>query len=158
MRNVIVTLATLMLATALSAGEKKLMYCVYFSVVDSASEADWQAFAKTTDALPAKIPGLSKVWHGKLARPVPVSSPDGEARKELAAGEERVAGAITHSMRKYGVCMEFADVAAYKGYGPHPVHKEWQAVYWKVCMPDPTLFDFIGQEGIVHKPFRTAWL
>ena len=145
MRNVIVTLAILMLATALSAGEKKLMYCVYFSVVDSATDAEWQAFAKTTDALPAKVPGLSKVWHGKLSRPVPVYSPDDEARKKLAAGEEKATGAFTQSIRKYGVCMEFADAAAYKAYGPHPAHKEWEAVYWKVRMPGPTLFDFMGQ-------------
>ena len=145
MRNLILILAVVMLATGLSAGEKKLMHCFYFTVVDAASDADWEAFAKATDALPGKIPGLTKVWHGKMARPMSVYNIDGEARKKLTAGEEKVTGTITQRVRKHGVCMEFADEAAYKAYGPHPAHKEWEAVYWTVRQPGPSLFDFMGQ-------------
>jgi len=145
MRNLILMLAVVMLATGLSAGEKKLMHCFYFTVVDAATDADWQAFAKATDALPGKIPGLTKVWHGKMARPMAVYNIDGEARKKLTAGEEKVTGTITQSVRKYGVCMEFADEAALKAYAPHPAHKEWDAVYSKVRVAGTTTINFMGQ-------------
>ena len=42
---------------AVWAGEKKLMHCFAFSPIESATDADWQAFFKATDAIPSKIPG-----------------------------------------------------------------------------------------------------
>lgn len=128
MRNLILILAVLMLATGLSAGEKKLMHCFFFTVIDAATPADWDAFAKATDDLPSKIPGLTKVWHGKLMRPL--SYPDGKGGKVV---------------RQHGVCMEFSDEAALKAYAPHPAHKEWEAVYAKVRVPGTTTVNFMGQ-------------
>jgi hypothetical protein len=128
MRNLILILAVLMLAATLSAGEKKLMHCFFFTVIDTATAADWDAFGKATDALPGKIMGLSKIWHGKLMRPM--SYPDAKGGKVV---------------RQHGVCMEFADEAALKAYGPDPAHKEWEAVYAKVRVPGTTTVNFMGQ-------------
>ncbi len=145
MRNLILVLAVMMLATGLSAGEKKLVHCFYFTVVDAATPADWEAFAKATEALPGKIPGLVSVWQGKLARPLTLISVDAEARKKLNAGEAKVAATATRTVRQHGVCMVFADEAALKAYAPHPAHKEWDAVYSKVRVAGTTTIDFMGQ-------------
>ena len=145
MRNLILILAVAMLATGLTAGEKKLMHCFYFTEVAGATAADWDAFAKATDALPGKIPGLTRVWHGKLARPMTLFSVDGDARKKLTAGEDKVAATASRVVRQRGVCMEFADDAALKAYGPHAAHKEWDAAYAKVRVAGTTTVDFMGQ-------------
>lgn len=145
MRNLILVVAVLALATGLTAGEKKLMHCFFFTVVDSATEADWQAFYKATDELPGKIPGLSRVWYGKLARPMAIISPDGETRKKLTKSGEKATGEVTRLDRHFGVCMEFADDAALKAYAPHPAHKEWETVYGKVRMYGTTTVNFMGQ-------------
>ncbi len=142
---VLCVLSLFLFAGALSAGEKKLMHCFAFTVIDGASDADWQAFFKATDALPGKIPGLSKVWYGKLARPMAVYYPDAETRRGLKPDTKTVTGNFSRSSRQWGVCMEFADDAALKAYAPHPAHKDWEAVYSKVRQPGTTTFDFLGQ-------------
>ena len=122
-RVVICAACLLLFASIVSAGEKKLMHCFYFTVVEGASDADWQAFFKATDELPGKIPGLSHVWYGKLARP-------------LRVGEQ---------VRQWGVCMEMADEAALQAYAAHPYHKEWEAAYFKVRQPGTTTVNFAGK-------------
>ena len=66
----------LLFAVSLSAGEKKLMHCFAFTPLAAATEADWQAFFKATDDIPAKIPVVSKVWYGKLRRPLATFATD----------------------------------------------------------------------------------
>lgn len=110
-------------APAARAGEKKLMHCFAFTVVSGASQSDWNDFYKKTDALPSKVPGVSKVWYGKLARPLD------------AGGAER----------QYGVCMEMDSEAALKAYASHPYHAEWMAAYSKVRVPGTTTFNILGQ-------------
>jgi hypothetical protein len=136
--------ALVLLAATASAGEKKLMHCFYFTAVPAATEADWQAFYKATDALPAQIPGLSRVWYGKLARDLVVFNTDAETRKKLAAGEAAT-GPVTRVVRQHGVCMEFADAAALKTYASHPAHEKWVEVYSKVREYGTTTVDFMGQ-------------
>jgi len=139
-------LAILVLATAvLSAGEKKLMHCFTFTPVETATEGDWNAFYKATDELPGKIPGLLKVWHGKLTRELAIFGTDRETFKKLAAGEKDVTGPVTRRMRTYGVCMELADDAALKVYAGHPAHKEWNDVYAKVRQSPTTTIDIVGR-------------
>ena len=133
----------LILAGVASAAENKLMHCFAFTAVEGATEADWQAFYKATDALPGKIPGLAKVWYGKLARPVPVFNPDAETRKKFSKENNKATGEITRVVRQHGVCMEFEDQNALKAYGPHPAHKEWDAVYGKVRQYGTTTLDIL---------------
>jgi hypothetical protein len=141
-----ITLALLVLAPAgLFAGEKKLMHCFAFTTIPAASEAEWKAFADATDALPGKIPGLTKVWHGKLRAPLNIFAPDAETRKKLMAGEAKAAGDVTRVQRSYGVCMEMADEGALKTYAAHPAHAEWSAAYEKVRVPGTTTIDILGQ-------------
>ncbi len=114
---------TLLLATPLAAGEKKLLHCFAFTVVGTASAADWQAFAKATDELSGKIPGLTRVWHGKLRQPLNAGGPP----------------------RQHGVCMEMNDEATFKTYGTHAAHNAWAEVYSKVRQPGTTTFQILGQ-------------
>jgi hypothetical protein len=115
-------LASLAAPTA-RAGEKALMHCFAFTAIPTASQADWNAFYQKTDALPSKVPGLMKVWYGKLAHPLSVDGAE----------------------RQYGVCMEMKDAAALKAYAMHPYHREWLGAYEKVRVEGTTTFNILGQ-------------
>jgi hypothetical protein len=134
----------LLLAGVVSAAEKKLTHCFYFTVIEAATQADWDAFYKATDALPSKIPGLTGVSYGKLVRPLTLYAPDREAAKKLRAGEKGVTGQINQQVRQFGVCMQFESEAALKAYAPDPAHKEWEAIYSKVRVAGTTTIDFIA--------------
>ena len=123
MRHLLLILCLTICAGTLGAADGKLRHCFYFTVIEEATDADWQAFAKATEALTGKIDGLHNVWHGKLRRP-------------MRAG---------NSQRQYGVCMEMADEAALKVYADHPAHAEWVKVYSKVRQPGTTTSDIIGK-------------
>jgi Stress responsive A/B Barrel Domain len=110
------------------AGEKKLMHCFAFTPIETATDAEWQAFYKATDQLPKKVPGISHVWYGKLRAPLNVSNGQG-----------------TKLTRKYGVCMEMANEDTLKSYVANPFHKEWMEVYSKVRVEGTTTYDIIGQ-------------
>jgi hypothetical protein len=137
--------AALIAAVPLAAGEKKLMHCFAFTTVEGATDADWQAFHKATDQLPSKVPGISKVWYGKLRAPLNQFTTTAEARKKLAAGEKSVTAEVMRTVRQSGVCMEMADEAALKAYASHPYHKEWEAAYSKVRVAGTTTYDILGQ-------------
>jgi stress responsive alpha/beta barrel protein len=118
-----VLLLGLLLASASMAGEKKLMHCFAFTPLKSATQADWDAFYKATDALPQKIKGVTRVWYGKLDRPF------------QADGQQR----------SFGVCMEMTDQATRRVYGSDPAHDAWTKIYSKVRDEPTTTFDIVGQ-------------
>lgn len=137
---------TLSAATML-AGEKTLMHCFAYTPIETASEAEWNAFYKATDELPGKIPGLKRVWYGKLARPLAqyqLKFADPEARKKMMADKK---GTTEFAVleRKNGACFEFDNEAAFKAYGPHPAHKAWEEVYGKVRVAGTTTYQILPQ-------------
>jgi hypothetical protein len=144
-RFTVLTLAALLLAAPAAAGEKKLMHCFAFTTIDAATDADWKAFQAATDELPGKIPGLSRVWHGKLRAPLSQYTVDAGTRKKLGAGEKDVTGPVNRLVRSYGVCMEMADEATLKSYASHAAHAEWLKAYEKVRVAGTTTFDILGQ-------------
>ena len=134
-------------AAAAMAGEKSVMHCFAYTPIAEATQADWDAFHKATDALPTKIKGIKRVWHGKLARPLTVynlTSQDAEARKKVMADGKGTTD-VAVLRREYGVCMEFDNEAAFKAYGADPAHKDWEAVYGKVRRPGTTTYQILGQ-------------
>jgi hypothetical protein len=136
---------TLAAGTAM-AGEKALMHCFAYTPIAEATQADWDAFQKASDEMPKKIPGVTKVWTGKLARPlVLVVSADGADGKKVRAGEKDVSGKLTMQKREYGMCIQMKDEAALKAYPQHPYHKVWSEAYSKVRVPGTTTFDILGQ-------------
>jgi hypothetical protein len=137
--------AGLVIVSPVLAGEKKLMHCFAFTTIEGATDADWKAFQSATDELPGKIPGLTRVWHGKLRNPLAQYTVDAATRKKLGAGEKDVAGPVNRLNRSYGVCMEMNDEATLKSYASHPGHAEWLKAYEKVRVAGTTTFDIIGQ-------------
>jgi len=147
-RLLLILLLAGLAASGASAGEKKLMHCFAFTAIDSASPADWEAFFKATDGLPGQIPGLARVWYGKLRRPVTLVTPADAAsyKKVVAAGAgEEVTIPVRRVEQRWGVCMEMADEAALKTYAGHPAHKAWEEIYGKVRRPGTMSFDILGQ-------------
>src|SRR5690242_7507990 len=74
-----------------------LMHVFLYTPVAGATERDYQIFARATREMVGNIPGLRKVWVGKLAEPLPWEN----------------------KVRSYGVAMEFDDQAALSVYAKH---------------------------------------
>ncbi|MBM3784175.1 MAG: hypothetical protein FJW30_07425 [Acidobacteria bacterium] len=146
MRFFLSAAATLLLTSGLAvAGEKGMMHCFAFTVIESATDADWKAFAEATDAWPGKFKGISKVWHGKLRAPLAQFTVDGEARKKLAAGGKDVEAKANRVTRQHGVCMLMSGPETLKEYTANPFHKEWMSKYEKVRVAGTTTYDILGQ-------------
>ncbi|HTM50279.1 MAG TPA: hypothetical protein VL285_16415 [Bryobacteraceae bacterium] len=144
-RFALCTAGLFLLSSAAAAGEKKMMHCFAFTVIDTATDADWQAFYKATDQLPSKIPGISRVWYGKLRAPLNIFNTTPEVSKQLRGGAGKASGEVTLRVRKSGVCMEMENEGTLKTYTTHPFHKEWEAIYAKVRVAGTTTFDILGQ-------------
>ncbi len=117
-------MATDQTATAQSGTtEKTLMHAFAYTAIEEATEEDFEAFTNATADMVGKIPGLQKVWVGKLRLP-------------LTQGERE---------RTHGVAMEFDDEAALAVYAEHPAHDAWIEVYDRVRVPGTTTFDILGE-------------
>jgi hypothetical protein len=149
MKRVATCIAGLVLSATMSlAAEKTLMHCFAFTPIETASQAEWNAFYKATDELPGKIPGLKRVWYGKLARPLAQNQlkfGDAEARKKMLA-DKKGTTEFTVVERKNGVCMEFNDQSAFDAYGKSEPHKAWVAVYEKVRVPGTTTYQILPNQ------------
>ena len=124
MKRIALSFAGLCLAaSSMIAAEPTVMHCFAYTPIKEATQADWDAFHKATDALPGKIKGLKRVWSGKLARP-------------LKQGD---------NVREYGACMEFENEAAFKAYGAkdNAAHNDWTAAYAKVRQPGTTTYQIL---------------
>jgi hypothetical protein len=133
-------------STVTLAGEKALMHCFAYPPIGAATQADWDAFYKASDAMPKKIPGVKRVWYGKLKAPLSlVMATDGADRKKVAAGEKDVTGKLGLVKREHGMCIEMKDADTLTSYAQHPYHKEWLAAYEKVRVAGTTTYDILGQ-------------
>jgi hypothetical protein len=138
----------LSVAPAARAGEKTLMHCFAWTAIKEATPADWQAFYAASDALPAKIKGVTKVWYGKLKAPLPQMTPSGQM--ELATAQKFIAGEtvtvpVKNLPREYGMCIEMTGPDALQAYGDDPFHKTWNDAYSKVHVPGTTTYNILGQ-------------
>ncbi|MGO9009947.1 MAG: hypothetical protein ACLQPN_07580 [Bryobacteraceae bacterium] len=139
--------AVLLLSPAARAGEKTLMHCFAWTPVADATPADWQAFYQASDALPAKIKGITRVWYGKLQAPLTQIAPSGmdsASGQKLRAGET-VTVPVKRLARDYGMCMEMAGPEVLKAYSQDPYHKVWVEAYSKVRVEGTTTFNILGQ-------------
>ena len=147
MRNFLVAAAAAFLMSgALTAGEKSLMHCFAYTAMEGATQSDWDAFYKASDALPKKMPMVKRVWYGKLRAPLSVFGVDAAAGKKLRAGEKNVDAKANFTPRQQGMCIEFeGGPEVLKAYVAHPVHAEWTAAYEKVRVAGTTTYDILGQ-------------
>ena len=132
-------------ATPALAGEKGLMHCFAFTVIESATDADWAAFKKATDDMPKKNPAVKKVWHGKLRAPLTQFRGDAETRKKITKDATNVTGTFDILRRQHGVCMLMENEGSLKLYTQNPYHKEWMAAYEKVRVAGTTTYDILGE-------------
>jgi hypothetical protein len=137
-------------AGSVFAGEKAVMHCFAFTVIDKATPEEWSDFNKETDALPGKIKDLKRVWHGKLARPLQYNAAqitDDAQRKQLVADGKLsgVTANVSVVKRQHGVCMEFADLAAFQAYGKDENHASWVKAYEKVRVAGTTTYQIQGE-------------
>ena len=102
--------------------ERPLMHVFAYTPPDTATQQDYAAFETATRAMVGKIPGLRKVWVGKLREPIP-------------AENDRI--------RTYGVAMEFDSIEALAAYAQHPTHAEWNRIYERVRQQGTTTLDIV---------------
>ncbi len=129
-----------------TAGEKGMMHCFAFTPIETATQADWDAFYKETDALPKKIKTITMVWYGKLrGNGLGIYQVDAATSKKLIAGEKDVEGKVNRTVRKYGACFLFTGEAALAAYTKDPNHDAWVKAYEKVRVAGTTTYDILGQ-------------
>ncbi|MBC8166276.1 MAG: hypothetical protein H7Y20_10430 [Bryobacteraceae bacterium] len=146
-RFAIIAAGLVVSAGAALAGEKGLMHCFAYTVVDKATSTEVAAFETATDALPEKVKGLKRVWRGKLARPLTqygVQNADDALRKKFTESGQATAD-VRMMRRQSGVCMEFESEAAFKAYGADPAHAEWEAAYGRIRVPGTTTYQILAQ-------------
>jgi hypothetical protein len=148
MKRLAVSFAALALfATGAMAAEKTVLHCFAFTPVESATADDWKAWQQATDGMVGKVPGLKRVWYGKLARPLAQNNlrfADPEAGKKMRA-EKKGTTDFTIVERKNGACMEFENMAAFQAYGAHEAHKGWVTAYEKVRVPGTTTYQIVPE-------------
>jgi hypothetical protein len=135
------------LAISSHAGDKTLMHCFAWTPIKEATPADWEAFYKASDALPKKIPGIIRVWYGKLDAPLgqaQLGKVDKDTFQKYRAGES-VTVPVSRVERVYGMCMEMKNADTLKAYDAHPYHKVWTDAYSKVRVDGTTTFNVLGQ-------------
>ena len=137
----------LLVSPGARAGEKTLMHCFAWTAVKDATPADWQTFSQASDALPAKIQGITKVWYGKLQSPLTQISPvepDKASIQKFVAGET-VTLPVKRVAREYGMCIEMTGPDVLKAYAQDPYHKTWVDAYSKVRVEGTTTYNILGQ-------------
>ena len=103
--------------------QKTLLHVFAYTPLQGSTPQDYANFKRATADMVGKIPGLKRVWVGKLREPLP------------AGGE----------IREYGVAMEFDDFKALQVYANHPAHGAWEQVYEKVRLRGTTTLDIPGE-------------
>jgi Stress responsive A/B Barrel Domain len=108
----------------LTAGsEKTLMHVFAYTPLEGSTMQDFETFKKATAGMVGQIPGLRRVWVGKLREPLPV--------------ETRI--------HTFGVAMEFDNAQALDAYAKNPAHAEWSKVYEKVRKEGTLTLDILGE-------------
>ena len=103
--------------------EKTLMHVFAYTPLEGSTPEDYAAFKKATAALVGQIPGLRRVWVGKLREPLPAES----------------------RIHTYGVAMEFDNAQELDTYATHPAHEAWVKLYEKVRQRGTTTLDILGE-------------
>ncbi|MBI2819648.1 MAG: Dabb family protein [Acidobacteria bacterium] len=103
--------------------QKTLMHVFAYTPLEESTPQDFEDFKTATTAMVDQIPGLRRVWVGKLREPLPV--------------ETRI--------HTYGVAMEFDNTEALDAYAIHPAHDAWIGVYDKVRLQGTTTLDILGE-------------
>lgn len=138
----------LLLSASAFAGDKTVMHCFAWTPIKEATQADWDAFYKASDALPQKIKGIIRVWYGKLQSPLGqtmITQDLDQATVQKYRGGQPITTTVQRAPREYGMCMEMKDAAVLKAYDTDPYHKTWTDAYAKIRVDGTTTFNILGQ-------------
>lgn len=122
--GIVLFLAGCVVGQQVGVTQKTLLHVFAYSPLEAATQKDFDDFKKATGDMVGKIPGLRRVWVGKLREPLPVTG---------------------DYIRTYGVAMEFDDANALRVYAEHPAHGEWEKVYERVRVRGTTTLDILGE-------------
>jgi hypothetical protein len=100
-------------------GEKTLIHTIAFKPVDGATPEQIQEVFAATRKMAAEVPGVRRIWTGRVTNRGPQ---------------------FTH-----GIVMEFDSQKALEAYAPHPAHREWEKIYFKVRTPGTNTIDVVGE-------------
>ena len=103
--------------------QRTVVHAVAWTAKEDATPEGLEEFKQATESLVGSMPGLRRVWVGKLRQP-------------LIIGDLK---------RNYGLILEFDDLATREAYSSHPNRVPWAAVWEKVRLPGSTNFDVIGE-------------
>ncbi len=103
--------------------QKTTVHAMAWTMVEGATEQDFENFKKATEEFVVAMPGLKRAWVGKLRKPL-------------------VVGDIT---RTHGTVLEFDDVESKEAYPGHASRIPWAEAFSKVRVPSSTYFDLIGE-------------
>jgi len=115
-------LAGWLLGQEKTATQKTVIHAAAWTALDTLTPEQFDNFKKETAAMVGKVPGLKRVWVGRLREPVTVGG----------------------SKRDHGIILEFADVKSKEAYSNiHP--SPWYEDFNKVRQPSSTNFDVVGE-------------
>ena len=103
--------------------QKTTVHAVAWTLLEGATEQDFENFRVATANLVTVMPGLRRAWVGKLRAP-------------LVVGD---------TTRTHGLVLEFDDVQSKEAYSTHPTRAPWAEVWAKVRVPGSTNFDVVGE-------------
>ncbi|MBI2821421.1 MAG: hypothetical protein HYX74_04300 [Acidobacteria bacterium] len=106
--------------------EKTVIHAVAWTILDTATEQDFEHLKKATGDLVGVLPGLRRAWIGKLRAP-------------LAQGDQT---------RTYGLVFEFDDVKSRQSALGNNTPAEWAKLRDKVRLAgqaNHTTFDVVGE-------------
>ena len=102
--------------------QKTTIHAAAWTARDGLGQQDFENFKKETAGLVGKVPGLRRVWVGKLRAPI------------NAEGVQR----------NYGIILEFDGVKSKEAYSDnHP--SPWYENFGKLRQPGSTNFDVVGE-------------
>jgi hypothetical protein len=102
--------------------EKTLIWAAAWTAVDGMKPQDFENFKNETAGLVGKVPGLRRVWVGKLLEP-------------------KTFDGVT---RNYGMVLEFDGVDSKNAYTKLPL-SPWRENFNKLRTPRSTNFDVVGE-------------
>ena len=102
--------------------QRTVVHAAAWTALDTMTPQQFDDFKKLSASLVGQVPGLRRIWVGKLRAPVTM-----EGQK-----------------RDYGVIIEFDDVKTKNAYSDtHP--EPWYSTFNKLRKPGSTNFDVVGE-------------
>lgn len=115
-------LAGVLVGQERAATQKTVIHAAAWTALDTLTPEQFNNFKKETAAMVGKVPGVRRVWTGKLREPVTVGG----------------------LKRDYGLIVEFDDVKSKNAYtANHPL--PWYENFNKLRKPGSTSFDVVGE-------------